>query len=147
MKESSASEKDMAEIREQIVNTERELDHLRVAFKGQAEGNKGPGLSPEAMAKLEETGRRIKHLRIAAENLEAAGAIGLAKQIMEKAEIVEREAREAKMRLMEETERRGEPEMGGSPAELYELRREIGRLRDELKELGQHVKELERAKK
>jgi hypothetical protein len=147
MKESSASESDLAEIRERIAETERELDRSRVAFKRQAEEHKGPGLSPEAMAKLEETGRRIKHLRIAADNLQAAGAIDLARQVMEKAETLEREAREAKMRLREESERRGDPKMGRRPVEIQELRQEIDRLRDELKELGQHVKNLERAKK
>ena len=102
---------------------------------------------PDMMAKLEETGRRIKHFRIAAENLHAAGADDLAKQLMEKAEIMEREAREAKMRMMEEAERHVGPEMGGIPAQIEELRREVGRLREEMKELGQHVKELERARR
>jgi polyhydroxyalkanoate synthesis regulator phasin len=99
------------------------------------------------MAKLEEAGRRIKHLRIAAKNLHAAGADDLAKQLMEKAEAMEREAREAKMRMMEETKHRGGPEIGSIPAQIEELRREVGRLREEMKELGQHVKELERARR
>jgi hypothetical protein len=149
MKESRAPERDLAEIRERIAKTEQELDGLRAAHKKQVEGRKGPGPDPmpEMMAKLEEAGRRIKHLRIAAENLRAAGAADLAKQIMEKAEIMEREAREAKMRLMVEAEHRGEPEMSGIPAQIEELRREVERLREEMKELGQHVKELERARK
>ncbi len=147
MKEARAPERDLAEIRERIVKTERELDGLRGAFKRQVEGRKGPGPHPEMMAKLEEVGRRIKHLRIAAENLHAAGAADLANQIMEKAEAMEREAREAKMRMTEEARHRGGPEMGGIPAQIDELRREVARLREEMKELGQHVKELERARK
>jgi peptidoglycan hydrolase CwlO-like protein len=147
MKEAGAPERDLAEIRERIVKTERELDGLRGAFKGQVEGKKGPGFHPEIMAKLEETGRKIRHLRIAAENLHAAGAPDLAKQILEKAEIMEREAREAKMRMMEEAKHRGGPEIGGIQAQVEQLRREFGRLREEMKELGQHVKELERARK
>jgi len=149
MKESRAPERDLAEIRDRIAKTERALDGLRAAHKRHVEGRKGPGPHPmpEMMTKLEEAGRRIKHLRIAAENLHAAGAADLAKQIMEKAEIMEREAREAKMRLMREAEHRGGPEMGGIPAQIEELRREVGRLREEMKELGQHVKELERARR
>jgi len=147
MKEARAPERDLAEIREQIVKTERELDGLRAAFKRQVEGRKGPGFHPEMMAKLEETGRRTKHFRIAAENLHAAGADDLAKQLMEKAEAMEREAREAKMRMMEQAKHRGGLEMGGLPAQIEELRREVARLREEMKELGQHVKELERARK
>ena len=116
-------------------------------FKGQAEERKGPVPHPDLMAKLEETGRRIKHFRIAAENLHAAGADDLAKQLMEKAEIMEREARETKMRMMEGAERHVGPEMGGIPAQIEELRREVGRLREEMNELGQHVKKLERAKR
>jgi phage shock protein A len=97
------------------------------------------------MANLEEAGRRIKHLQMAAENLHAAGADDLARQVMEKAEAIEREAREAKMRMMEEAEPRGGPEMGGIRTQIDELRREVGRLREEMRELGRHVKELERA--
>jgi hypothetical protein len=147
MKEARAPERDLAEIRERIAKTEREIDGLRAAHKKQVEGRKGPGPHPEMMAKLEEAGRRIKHLRIAAEHLHAAGAADLAKQIMEKADAIEREAREARMRMMKEAEHRGGPEMGGIPAQIEELRREVERLREEMKELGQHVKELERARK
>jgi len=147
MKEARAPERDLAEIRDRIAKTERELDGLRAAHKKQVEGRKGPGPHPAVMAKLEEAGRRINHLRIAADNLHAAGAADLAKQIMEKAEIMEREAREAKMRLMVEAEHRGGPETSGIPAQIEELRREVGRLREEMKDLGQHVKELERARK
>jgi hypothetical protein len=147
MREAKAPAKDLAEVRERIAKTERELDGLRAAHRKGFEGTKGPGPHPEMVAKLEETGRRIKHLRIAAENLHAAGADDLARQLMEKAEIMQREAREAKMRMLEEAKHGGGPEMGGPAAQIDELRREIGRLREEMKELGQHVKELERARK
>jgi polyhydroxyalkanoate synthesis regulator phasin len=99
------------------------------------------------IAKLEEAGRKIKHLRIAAENLHAAGADDLARQLLKQVDEMERAAREAKMRMMEEAKHRGGPEMGGIPAQIEELRREVGRLREEMKELGQHVKELERARR
>jgi hypothetical protein len=147
MKEARAPEKDLAEIRERIIKTERELDGLRGAFKRQIEAKKGPGFHPEMIAKLEEAGRKIKHLRIAAENLHAAGADDLARQLLKQVDEMERAAREAKMRMMEEAKHRGGPEMGGIPAQIEELRREVGRLREEMKELGQHVKELERARR
>jgi len=144
MKETGASERDLAEIGERIAKTEREIDGLVAGYKRQAQSRKDLGPHPEMMAKLEEAGRRVKHLRTAAENLHAAGADDLARQIMEKAEAIEREAREAKMRMMEEAGPRGGPEMGGIPTQIDELRREVGRLREEMRELGRHVKELER---
>ena len=54
MKEARAPERDLAEIRERIAKTERELDGLRAAHKKQVEGRKGPGPHPmpEMMAKL-----------------------------------------------------------------------------------------------
>ena len=63
---------------------------------------------------------------------------------------MEREAREAKTHLVREAERRAAFEMGSIPArieQIEELRREVGRLREELKGLGQHVKDLERTRK
>lgn len=144
MKEAQVPEKSLSEIREQIAKAERELDGLRASHKRQFTEGKG---MPEMVAQLEEAGRKIKHLRIAAENLRAVGANDLANQLMKQVEEMERAAREAKMRMTEEAERRGGPEMGGIPAQIEELCREVGRLREEMKELGQHVKELERARK
>jgi DNA repair exonuclease SbcCD ATPase subunit len=146
MKEARAPEKDFAEIQERIAKTERELDGLRAAHKGRVEGRRGPGPHPEMIAQLEEAGRKIKHLRVAAENLHAVGADDLAKQLMKQVDEMEQAAREAKMRMTEGTKRHG-PEMGDIPGQIEELRREVGRLREEMKELGQHVKELERARK
>ena len=102
---------------------------------------------PEMMAQLEEAGRKIKHLRIAAENLRAVGADDLANQLMKQVEEMERAAREAKMRMTEEARHRGGPEMGGIPAQIDELRQEVVGFGRKCKELGQHVKELERARK
>jgi hypothetical protein len=147
MREAKAPQRDLAEIRERIAKTERELAGLRAPHKKQVEGEKWPGPRPEIAAKLEEAGRRIKHLRMAAENLHAAGAADLAKQVMEKADAIEREARETKMRMMEQAERHGGPKTGGIPAEIDELRRDLGRLREEVNDLARRVKELERDRK
>jgi len=151
MKESGASPKELAEVQERIDKTEAEFARLRLAQRGYFTGGRGPQAPelpmPEMMAQLEEAGRKIKHLRIAAENLHAVGADDLASQLMKQVDEMERAAREAKMRMMEEAKRRGGPEMGGVPAQIEELRREVGRLREEMKELGQHVKELERSRR
>ncbi len=142
MKASGASEEDLAEIRNQIIRTQREIGGTLSLVGGI------PAAPPiEMIAQLEEAGRKIKHLRIAAENLHAAGADDLAKQLMRQVDEMERAAREAKMRMMEGAELRGGQEMGSIPSQIEELRREVGRLREEMKELGQHVKELERARK
>lgn len=146
MKELGAPEKEMAEIRERIAKAKEELARsgLHWRFEGPKEPRPfGPPAS-EAMAKLEETGRRIKHFRTAAENLREAGANEIAKELMEKAEHMEREAREAKMRLAKEGEHRPGPKMGPLPMmQFQEMRAEIERLRGELNELRQRVKELE----
>jgi hypothetical protein len=147
MKEAGAPEKDFAEIGEQIARTERALEGLVAGFKRQAQVRRDLGPQPELKAKLEEAGNRIKHLRAAAENLHAAGADDLARQIMEKAEAMERETREARSRLLQEAKLRGGPDLGGIPAQVDELRREVARLREEIREVGQHVKELERARR
>lgn len=102
---------------------------------------------PEMAAKVEETGRKLQHLRAAAMNLRAAGLEDMAKQVAEKAEHLEREAREAKARLAKEAEQRPGPMMGPGAGPMAEMRKEIDRLRAELSELGRRVKELERAKK
>ena len=150
MKEAGASPEIIAKMQEQIAKTEQEFARLRLARRKFAEG-RGPGaperLMPEMMGQLEEAGRKIKHLRIAAENLHAAGADDLANQLMKQVDEMERAAHEAKMRMMEEAKHSGGPEMGGLPTQIEELRREVGRLREEMKELGQHVKDLERARK
>jgi len=152
LKDSGASEGDLAGVREQIAKTERELGRLQAGPKKQPgqRGKPWPGQVPkdEALAKLEDAGRRIKHLRIAAKHLHEAGAHDLADQLMEKAEVMEREAEVAKRHMAEEKERHLGPELRdepGLPAQIEGLRREVERLRDELHELRKHVDELERA--
>jgi hypothetical protein len=147
LKESRAPERELAEIRERIAKTERELHMLPFGAKGKGGPEAEEQRKHEMMARLEEAGRHITHLRIAADHLREVGAHDLAGQLMEKAEVIEREAREAKMRMAMDAAHREGLEQGGIPAQLEELRREVGRLREELKELGQHVKELERARR
>jgi hypothetical protein len=64
-------------------------------------------------------------MRVAAENLKAAEAHDLAMQLMEKAEVMEREVGEAKERLAREMDRRGKPDP--RDAEIRELRQNLER--------------------
>ncbi|MHB1556902.1 MAG: hypothetical protein ACYC61_05400 [Isosphaeraceae bacterium] len=119
-----------AEIREEIEGTERELHALRDRLEGGGE----PRPEFEAHArKIEEAARRIHHIRVAAENLKAAGIHDLARKLTEKAEILEREVRDARERLARQAQhpRRPDPR----DAEIRELRRQNERLHAEIREL------------
>ncbi len=87
--------------------------------------------------KIAETARRMDHLRVAAENLKAAGAHDLAGTLMEKVDVMERQVREAKERLAREM---GVPG-GADPrdAEIRELREQNERLRGEIRELRERL--------
>ena len=115
--EAKASEQDQAVVREQISATERELN----AFKQRLAGGHQPHPEFEAQArKIEEAARRIHHMRIAAENLKAAGIHDVAVKLTEQADKMEREVREAKERIARETDRSGSPDP--RDAEIRELR-------------------------
>lgn len=111
------------------------------AFRGP--GPFGPP-RPEMVGKLDETGRKIHHLRAAAMNLRAAGLEDMAKQVAEKAEHLEREA---KARLAKEVAGHPGPMTGPGRDPLAEMRKAIDRLQAEISELGRRVKELEGVKK
>lgn len=128
--EANAPEPDQAEVREQIARTERELNALRERLGG------GHTHRPEFEAqarKFEEAGRRIHHMRVAAENLKAAAIHDVAVKLMEQAEAMEREVREAKERLAREMDRTGGPDP--REAEIRELREQNERLSAEIREL------------
>ncbi len=133
LREKDAPEPERAEVREQIAGTERELAALRERM-----GDGPPRPEFEAQArKIEQTTRRIHHIRVAAENLKAAEAHDLAMQLMEKAEAMEREVGEAKERLVREMEQRGKPDP--RDAEIRELREQNERLRGKIWELRQNL--------
>lgn len=134
LKEVNAPERELAEVREQIAGMERELHALHARHRGKGE------IPPEfrlRVEKLEATTRRIHHLRVAAENLKLAEAHDLARQIMDKAEALERDAQVAKKQLAAEIHKVHTREHG--PDVIRELRDEIERLRAEVKELRQKV--------
>lgn len=129
MQEANAPERKMAALREQIANTERELDKIQAheRFRAQAE-------------KLENAARRMHHMRVAAENLKMAELHDMAHEVMEKAEALEGEIQAAKERLAAEMRearhRRAEP----VPESVRDLREEVERLRAEVRELSERVK-------
>lgn len=95
-----------------------------------------PEYRPQA-ERLEAVARRIHHIRVAAENLKLAEAHDLAHQLMEKAEVMERELKDGKQRLAAEMQKRQDVKDG--PEIVRDLRAENERLRSEIKELRQKV--------
>ena len=147
MREAGASLDDVAAVEKHILHTERELDELRSAIAKTMPADRGPAIPPEAKAKLEKAGLQIKHMRIAAENLEAAGAVELAGQIREKADALEKEVRAAKDRLLKPAPPQNVAQLESIRGEVNALRKEVDQLRDEVKQIGQHLKKSDRAKK
>ncbi len=134
MQEIKAPEQELAEVREQISGTERELKRIHAHH---AERGEPRSEFREQEEKLEAASRRIHHLRVAAENLEQAAEHDLAHKLMEKAEEMERDVQEARERLVAERHAGREPEGEHGPEVVRELRAEIERLRAEVKELNQ----------
>ncbi|MFY8199217.1 MAG: hypothetical protein ACOVLE_01000 [Pirellula staleyi] len=134
MKEAQAPKQEIAEVREQISGTERELHMIHLRHAGKAE--LPPEYRPQA-EKLEAFARRIHHIRVAAENLKLAEAHDLAHQLMEKAEGMERELQEGKQRLAAEIQKL---QVNNDGLEIVrDLRAENERLRSEVNELRQKV--------
>jgi DNA repair exonuclease SbcCD ATPase subunit len=138
MREANDPKQVLAEVREQIAGTERELKQIHAHHAGHGD------LPPEFRAqaeKLEIAGRRIQHLRVAAQNLKMAEEHDLAHKLMEQAEAMERDVQEAKQRLAAEMHKRQERHGDHGPDVVRELKEEIQRLRAEVKELRQKVEE------
>ncbi|MDE2509035.1 MAG: hypothetical protein KGM43_17655 [Planctomycetota bacterium] len=133
LSEADALERERAEVRERIAGTERELH----AVSERLDTLRRPRPDFEAQVRrIEEAARRIHHIRVAAENLKAAEVHDLAMKLMEKAELMERDLREAKERLAEEMHRPGDHDP--RTAEIQELRRRNERLQAEIRELRQN---------
>lgn len=136
---------------------ERELAELR-EHRERKIGPKHGKHPPEA---VEETGLRIKHIRVAVENLNAAGLHDIAEELAHKADAMEREHQQGHKQIAKESPapkkfkhpepelkhdggkgKHFEPERKHSPdAEpLDDLRHEVQRLRAELNELREGLK-------
>ena len=142
VKEADGSEETLAQIQAEIAKARGELEQREIKRKQKPMAG-GPQRD-RAIAELEDAGRRIKHLRIAAEHLHEAGVHDLADQLAEQAADMEREAGKAKRRLAEENGPRPSPDHRGEPdliGQIKGLREEVGRLRNELNELRRYVKE------
>ena len=134
IREVSAPGPMLAKVQEQIAATERELQQIQARHAEHGEHR------PENRAQAENlatAGRRIQHLRVAAENLKLAEEHDLAHKLMKQAEAMERDVQEAKHRLAAETREVREQQGEHGPEVVKELRAEIERLRAEVKELSQ----------
>lgn len=137
MREANAPEQELAEMHEQIAGMERELKQIHAPHAGQGE----VPLEFRAQAeKLEIAGRRIHHLRVAAQNLKMAEMRELAHKLIEQAEAVERDVQEARQRLAEEMHKGQERHGEHGPDDVLELRAEMRRLRAEGKDAVPAVK-------
>ena len=131
---SKAPEQEIRELREQIGGTERKLGELM-------KRHHKPEIPPqhrEHAEKLEQTARRIKHVRMAAENLKAAEMHDMAHELMNRAEMMEKELHAAKEEFAHSMKMH-EAEKG---EEIQKLRNENEHLRTELNELRKAVEEL-----
>ena len=133
LKEANAPKQELVEVLKQIIGIERELNQLHAHRARRRE--RRPEFREHA-EKLEVATRRIHHIRVAAENLEAAKLHDLAGELREKAKSMERDVREAKKHLAAEMKK---TQAAGLGRVVNELREQVERLRDEVKELRQQV--------
>lgn len=138
MSESGAPPEALEKIRDMIAQTERQVNEIRQ--RGEQSGWDGKRGIPEELQeqakKIEMGMRRVRHLRVAAENLKMAEMHDMAMELMKRAEAMEREVVAHKERIAGEFGMRGgKPRMEELPAAMRELREENERLRAELNEL------------
>jgi hypothetical protein len=135
------------EIREQVEKIRRELEEM-----SRPHARNLPPEVIEQTEKLERAGRRLHHLRVAAENLKAAEMHDMAHAVMEKAGHLEKEVHAQKEELAHAIRNHHRGESGHPPEhvaheEMNHLRQEVEALRRELKEAHQSLDKLrERAK-
>jgi hypothetical protein len=135
MREEQAAESELLKVRGEIADIERELHKIRSQH---AEKGEHPPEFRAQIEKLERAGRRLHHLRVAAEHLKLAEEHDLAHKLMEKAEVIERDVHAAKLRLAAEMHADSEHHEAGSPDLVAKLKEENERLRAELRELKQN---------
>lgn len=132
MKEAKAPERELAEIRNLIQVTERELNEI--AGKKDERKNIPSEFRGDA-ERLEIAARKVQLIRNAAQNLKMAEMHDLARDLMAKSEGMERELQEGKRQLAERIEqfqRKRETPRGD---QNQDIRAELERLRNEVKEL------------
>jgi protein subunit release factor A len=95
-----------------------------------------------ALQQLEQGGQRVMHLRVAAENLRAAGANDLAEQLTRQADDMERELRQARQSFAAKYSQSQDQDQTGSRTlrdEVEELRRQVEQLRMEVQEMRKQL--------
>jgi hypothetical protein len=131
----------LTELQQHRVAIERELKGLREHLKRQPAAQADAKSSLEVEAELDDAARRIKHIRVAAENLHAAGMHDVAEELTKRAEAMQQEFQETRERMANIRTEKGAA-IGAEPnsALLEELRRDVHQLRSELKELREELK-------
>lgn len=133
LREKNAPERELDAVRQQIAKSERRLQQLHGAHDEPR---------PEHRAQVEKlaaAGRRLEHLRAAAEHLHAADLHDMAHHVAEQAERLEHDLRAAKERLAAEASGPHGPPAEHLPDFVRELRQELQQLRAELQELRQKI--------
>ena len=137
--------REIQQLEQRLKQASGERPAVKKTDAGQLE--KKPELSPELREqaeRLEMAARRVKHVRIAAENLMAAEMPDMAHELMQRAEGMERELAAAKEQLMHRAHAgQGEPlDERGPQREAEALRDENRALQNELRELRGLVEKL-----
>ncbi len=147
--EKSKNKEALVELRKHRANIERTLAERREHHERKA-GPKHTGKHPAQP--VEETGLRIKHIRVAVENLNAAGLHDIAEELAHKADAMERErphdkvvkepSSSEKRKHFDPEQKHPEPKGKFAPdhTPVGELRDELQRLRAELNELREEFK-------
>lgn len=117
---------------------EPEINEFQRRVAEQRERLSHPDFRPQAK-KLLAAALRIRLMGIAAENLKAAEMHELARQVMEKADAMEHELREAKKQLAKSMHEAQADRQENESDIVQELRDEIERLRKEVRELQQKI--------
>ncbi len=152
--EKSKNKEALAELRKLREAIERELAEHREHHEKKIGPKHAKKVPSESQDGLDDVLRRIKHIRIAAENLQAAGLHDLAEELAKRAEAMERELpqhHEVKAKTpgtpqksvrIELPMKRIDLKINSDPnsSPINELREELQRLRGELKELREEIK-------
>jgi hypothetical protein len=139
----SGAEQEAREIGVQIYQTERKLNQLASQPGERVELKDVPEQFRPQAEKLAMASRRLSHVRVAAENLQAAEMHDMAHELMKKAEAMAQDVSTAKMELKRAIEAASHERGSESKGEVSELRSENERLRRELKELREVVQRLQ----
>jgi DNA repair exonuclease SbcCD ATPase subunit len=136
MRDEHASESELMNVRGEIADIERALKKIQDQH---AERSEHRSEFRAQVEKLERVGRRLHHLRVAAEHLKFAEEHDLAHKLMTKAQDIERDLHAAKKRLATEMQPELEQRNADRPEFVTQLKEENERLRAELRELKQKV--------